>query len=320
VQTLLCRLTGAEAALVVNNGAADVLLALTVLARGRAAVVSRGELVEIGGGFRVPDVLVQSGARLLEVGTTNRTRLDDYRAAVEEAGGDAAVVLKVHPSNYRMVGFTSSVPVAELASLGLPVLADIGSGLLDERCPWLPGGPPSWLRDELGARQTLESGAAVVMCSADKLLGGPQAGLLLGRAELVEACAGHPLLRALRPGGLVLSDLQRTLLAYLRKDLSDLPFWAQALTPVADLRRRAEALGVGTPVDTAAVAGGGSMPGLDIPSAGVWVPGDRTDALRAHDLPVIARVDAGRTVVDLRTVHPDDDRAVAAALRAAVDG
>lgn len=320
VQTLLCRLTGAEAALVVNNGAAAVLLALTVVARGRAAVVSRGELVEIGGGFRVPDVLAQSGAHLLEVGTTNRTRLDDYRRGVDEAGGDAAVVLKVHPSNYRMVGFTSSVPVGELASLGLPVLADIGSGLLDERCPWLPCAPPAWLRDEQGARQALEAGAALVMCSADKLLGGPQAGILLGRADLVDACGRHPLLRALRPGGLVLGDLQRTLLAYLRRDLSELPFWEQAVAPVADLRRRAGALGVGTPIDTAAVAGGGSMPGLDIPSAGVWVPGDRTGVLRSHDPPVIARVEAGRTVIDLRTVHPDDDPVVAAALRAAVDG
>ena len=183
---LLARAAGAEAALVVNNGAAAVLLVLTALAGGADVLVSRGELIEIGGGFRIPEVLAASGARLVEVGTTNRTRLADYRAALGEA---TALVLKVHQSNYRIVGFTEAASLGELASLGPPVVADIGSGLLDAATPWLVGGPPGWLRNEPAARQTLAGGAAVVTFSGDKLLGGPQAGILAGRRDLIERCA-----------------------------------------------------------------------------------------------------------------------------------
>jgi L-seryl-tRNA(Ser) seleniumtransferase len=312
--SLLARACGAEAALVVNNGAAAVLLVLTALAQGRSAVVSRGELVEIGGGFRIPDVMVQSGARLVEVGTTNRTRLRDYQAAVDESAGDVALILKVHQSNYRVVGFTESADVRELAGLGPPVVADIGSGLLDADTPWLAGGPPAWLTGEPAARQTLAAGAALVTFSGDKLLGGPQAGVVAGRRDLVATCAAHALSRALRPGGLVLTALQQTALAYLRRDGDAIPFWRMASIAVPVLRARGAALGVGRVVETVAVAGGGSVPGQEVPSIGVAVDGDHAEALRAHDPPIVARVHEGATVCDLRTVDPADDPLLAKAL------
>jgi L-seryl-tRNA(Ser) seleniumtransferase len=311
---LLARATNCEAALVVNNGAAAVLLVLTALARDHPVVVSRGELVEIGGGFRIPEVMAASGANLVEVGTTNRTRRSDYAATLAE---DPALLLKVHQSNYRVVGFTQSASVAELVSLGPPVVVDIGSGLLDERTPWLPAGPPPWLAGEPAARQTLEAGAALVTFSGDKLLGGPQAGVVAGRADLVAMCARHPLARALRPGGLVLGALQETLLAYLRRDAAAIPFWRMASTDVTELRERAASMGAGDPVDCSSVAGGGSLPGLEIPSAGVALDGDHTAALRAHNPPVIARVTDDRTVADLRTVDPADDPILAKALAGA---
>jgi L-seryl-tRNA(Ser) seleniumtransferase len=310
--SLLARLCDAEAALVVNNGAAAVLLVLAALAGsdGADVAVSRGELVEIGGGFRVPEVLAQSGARLVEVGTTNRTRLADY------ADASADLILKVHQSNYRIVGFTESVPVRDLASLGVPVVADLGSGLLDAACPWLAAGPPPWLRaaGEPAARQTLADGAALVTFSGDKLLGGPQAGVIAGRADLVERCARHPLARALRPGALVLEALQATALAYLRRDGMAIPFWRMACVPVEELRARAASLVHGEVVGCESVPGGGSLPGLVIPSAGVAVDGDHTAALRQSDPPVLARVVDGRTVLDLRTVDPADDSVLAKAL------
>ena len=312
---LLATLTGAEAALVVNNCAAAVTLVLAALARDRGVAVSRGELVEIGGGFRVPEVMEQSGARLVEVGTTNRTRAADYRAAAER--DDIALMLKVHPSNYRITGFTEEAGVAELAKIGPPVVSDLGSGLLDERCPWL-GQRPDWLAGEPGARQTLAAGAALVTFSGDKLMGGPQAGIICGKADLVAACAAHPLMRAFRPGSLVLDALQSVAMAYLRRDADAIPFWRMARVPVAELAERAEALGVGRPARTTALAGAGSLPGQDIPSAGVELDGDHAAALRAHDPPVIARVNEQTTVIDLRTVDPADDAVVAAAVRRAL--
>jgi L-seryl-tRNA(Ser) seleniumtransferase len=312
VAGLLARAAGAEGALVVNNGAAAVLLVLAALAPGRAVVVSRGELVEIGGGFRIPEVLDQSGARLVEVGTTNRTRLSDYTEAI--ATHDPALLLKVHQSNYTMTGFTESVPVAALAPLGAPVVADLGSGLLDAATPWLAGGPPPWLASEPAARQTLASGAALVTFSGDKLLGGPQAGVIAGRRPLVERCARHPLARALRPGGLVLACLQDTALAYLRRDGDAIPFWRMAAAPLETVRARAAAVGVGRVVECRSVPGAGSAPGVTIPSAGVAVDGDHTAELRAADPPVIARVVGGTTVADLRTVDPADDALLAKAL------
>lgn len=296
--------------MVVNNGAAAVLLVLAALAEGKRVAVSRGELVEIGGGFRIPDVLASSGAELVEVGTTNRTRLSDYAKA------SAAIALKVHPSNYRLSGFTETVAVRDLATLDALVVVDLGSGLLDASTPWLPDGPPPWLAGEPAARQTLGDGAALVTFSGDKLLGGPQAGVIAGRAELVERCAKHPLARALRPGGLVLSALQSTALAYLNRDGAAIPFWRMATQPVEVLRERAAALGVGEVIDCASVTGGGTLPGVEVPSAGVALDGDRLASLRACKPPIVARVEDGRTICDLRTVDPSDDAHLAASLAA----
>ena len=313
---LIARACGAEAALVVNNCAAAVLLVLAALAPGRGVAVSRGELVEIGGGFRIPDVMAQSGARLIEVGTTNRTRLADFSTAIASPGADVALTLNVHRSNYRIEGFTESTSVADLSGLDVPVVADIGSGLLDTACPWLADGPPSWLRGEPAARQTLEAGAALVTFSGDKLLGGPQAGIIAGRADMVAACAEHPLARALRPGSLVLHALQDLALAYLARDGDAIPFWRMASTRVDVLRTRALAIRPDLVVDTVSVPGGGTLPGVEIPSVGLSLPGDRVGELRAGNPPVIARVTEGSTILDLRTVHPNDDAVVAAAVAA----
>lgn len=308
---LFARACGAEAGLVVNNGAAAVLLVLAALAHGQGVAVSRGELVEIGGGFRIPEVLAQSGASLVEVGTTNRTRLTDYAAV----SASIALILKVHRSNYRISGFTEEASVAEVAELGPPVVVDLGSGLLDARCPWLVEGPPPWLRDEPAARQTLDAGAALVTFSGDKLLGGPQAGLIVGRRELVSRCARHPLYRAVRPGAHLLTGLQDLALAYLRRDGRAIPFWQMAQATEAELHRRATDIGVGTVVRCASITGGGTLPGVEIPSAGIALPGDRTAGLRARrPTPVIARVEDGHTILDLRTVDPVDDDRLAAAV------
>ena len=283
-----------------------------------ASPFRRGELVEIGGSFRVPDVMSQSGTRLVEVGTTNRTRRADYVAAIDQ-DPDIALVLKVHQSNYKIVGFTEDTTVADLADLGVPVLADIGSGLLDAACPWLADGPPPWLADEPAAKQTLAAGADLVMFSGDKLLGGPQAGIIAGRADLVAACGRHPLARALRPGGLVLASLHDLAMTYLRRDGDAIPFWRMVATPVDELRRRAEALGVGEVVDLEGVPGGGTLPTVTVASAGVRLSGDHSAALRIrHDgsRPIIARVADGDTFVDLRTVDPADDAVLAEALGA----
>lgn len=314
---LLARLTGAEAALVVNNGAGALVLVLAALAAGRAVIVSRGELVEIGGGFRLPEILAASGARLVEVGTTNRTRLSDYDAAVA-AEGDGVLVLKVHQSNYRVVGFTAEVGVAELAGLKAPVVYDIGSGLLDAETPWLGGPPPLWLAGEPAARQSLAGGAALVTFSGDKLLGGPQAGIIAGRADLVEAAAAHPLARALRPGGLVLQALQEVCLTYLRKE--KVPFWAMATVETEALGARAERIldklagSEWSVCECQSVPGGGSLPGTEIDSVGISAAGDRRAALLRAPVPVVARVREGRTVIDLRTVEPGQDADVVVAL------
>lgn len=314
--TLLARASGAEAALVVNNNAAAVLLTLAALGGpGRAAVCSRGELVEIGGGFRIPDVMAASGTELLEVGTTNRTRRADFERAVAAAGERVALLLKVHQSNYRIVGFTEAAEVADLVGLGPPVVADIGSGLLDAACPWLSGGPPPWLADEPAARQTLAQGADLVLFSGDKLLGGPQAGIIAGRADLVATIGRHPLYRAMRCGGLVLNALQQLALAYLDRRGEDIPFWRMAATPVDALQRRAEAIAARVPAARAepmqSVPGGGTLPGVTFASYGVSLAGDRREPLRDATPPIIARVDEGRTWLDLRTVAPEHDQLVA---------
>jgi len=309
---LLARLCGAEAAMVVNNGAAAVLLVVAALAGGREVLVSRGESVEIGGGFRVPEVVEQSGARLVDVGTTNRTRLSDYERAVRKPSADVALALKVHPSNYRVEGFVEATSVAELAELAVPIAVDLGSGLVDESCPWLPGPPPAWLAGEPAARQTLAAGAALVTFSGDKLLGGPQAGVIAGRRDLVGSCAGHPLARALRPGAHVLLALQSVVLSHLgRTSATDVPFWRMATATVESLQERAEqvvaSVGWGRVAATEAVPGAGSAPGSTIASRGVLLAGDHLAALRRHEPAIIARVADDVTVIDLRSVDPADD-------------
>ena len=308
---------GAEAGLVVNNNAAAVLLVLAALARDHEVIVSRGELVEIGGGFRVPDVMQESGARLVEVGTTNRTRRGDYERAVTDR---TALTLKVHASNYRMTGFVEATSVSELASIGPPVVVDAGSGLLDATTPWLDYRPP-WLHDEPGVRQCIADGAALVTFSGDKLLGGPQAGVIVGRRALVEQCARHPLARAFRADKLTLALLQDVAHTYLSGDATTIPFWAMATIPLASLRDRAERIAAavdGTKiVDTTSVPGGGSVPGTGIPSVGVALALPDPDAAHARlrAMGVIARVEHDAIVADLRTVRPaEDDHLVAALL------
>jgi L-seryl-tRNA(Ser) seleniumtransferase len=326
VATLLAELTGAEDALVVNNNAAAVLLVVGALAAGRDVAVSRGESVEIGGGFRIPEVLEQSGARLVDVGTTNKTRASDYERAIAKRGNDIALIMRVHPSNFHIEGFTQQPSLGELSALGVPVVSDIGSGLLDARCPWVEGPPPAWLHGEPAARQTLADGAALVTFSGDKLMGGPQCGIIAGRADLVAACRAHPLMRALRPGGQTLIALQQVLLAFAAKRAcTEIPFWAMATTTVESVRNRAEAIvdaigaaranALGARVETSdAVPGAGSTPGATIPSAAVVVDGDRCAQLRACQVPVIARREGDRTVLDLRSVALTDDAVVVESL------
>ncbi len=315
VGQLFARLCEAEAAIIVNNCAAAVTLTMAGLAVGREVAVSRGELVEIGGGFRVPDVIEQSGATLHAVGTTNRTRASDFANAAT-SGADIAVNLMVHQSNYKIVGFTEAPTVGELAELDVPLVCDIGSGLLDAACPWLKTGPPPWLENEPAAKQTLAAGADLVCFSGDKLLGGPQAGIIAGRADLVAKCAAHPLARAFRPGGLVLSALQELAMAYLRRDGDAIPFWRMAARTPTELRERATALGAGQVIDLMSVPGGGTLPTVEVPSVGVMLAGDHTEQLRAHQPPIIARVHDQKTLVDLRTVEPAHDAMLAAALQA----
>ena len=310
---LIAKLIGAEAAIVVNNCAAAVTLVLAALATDRGVAVSRGELVEIGGGFRVPEIISQSGARLIEVGTTNRTRLQDYVSAKESH--DAALLLKVHPANYRITGFTEETSVQQLTTIDLPLVVDLGSGLLDEACSWLRDGKPSWLKEEPGAKQTLQAGADLVMFSCDKLLGGPQAGIIAGRSDLIAACSRHPLMRAFRAGGLILSALQETAMAYLRRDGDAIPFWKMVQAPLDELKDRAKALEVGTVLATNAVAGGGALPGAKIPSFGVMLEGDHAAYLRAQNPPIIARVNENTTIIDMRTISKEDDSLVSQALQ-----
>ena len=318
---LLALLCGAEAALVVNNNAAAILLVVSALANQRDVVVARGESVEIGGGFRIPEVLEQSGSRLVDVGTTNRTRLRDYRKAIDSRKNDIALVLKVHPSNYHIEGFVEDTPVDELATLGVPIVADIGSGLIDNSCPWLFGPAPTWLVNEPAAKQTLASGASLVTFSGDKLFGGPQCGIIVGRADLIDSCARHPLARALRPGALIISSLQQLALSYLKRTVcDDVPFWKMATAPLDELDRRAQQIVAaaqrGRVVDCLALPGAGSTPGATIPSRGISMVGDYLEDLRAHQPPIIGRVADQQTLIDLRSVDPDDDSILISALSA----
>jgi L-seryl-tRNA(Ser) seleniumtransferase len=309
IDALLAAVPGAAAAHVVNNGAAALALVASTLAAGREVVVSRGELVEIGDGFRIPDLIESVGARLREVGTTNRTHLADYERAI---GPDTAFVLKVHPSNFTVTGFTSAVGPAELAHLGVPVVVDIGSGLLTPH-PLLP--------DEPDAAGMLAAGAALVTASGDKLLGGPQAGLVFGGgdigAELVERVRRFPLARAMRVDKLTLAALEATLRGPVP------PVRAALDTPVAELRARAGALAARLPgldvrvVDSDATVGGGGAPGVTLPSAALSLPEPYAAALRAGTPAVLGRLEGGRCLLDLRALDPADDETLAECVRAA---
>ena len=303
---LAAAVPAAESVLVVNNGAAALVLATTALAAGREVLVSRGELVEIGDGFRLPDLIASTGARLREVGTTNRTHLADYADAV---GPDTGCILKVHPSNFRVEGFTSAVDVGALAGLGVPVVADLGSGLLT-REPLLP--------DEPDADTALRAGADLVTGSGDKLLGGPQAGLLLGRTAVVERLRRHPLARALRVDKLTLAALEATLRG------PRTPTWRALHADPDQLRTRCTTLAaalegvvVAEVVPSDGAVGGGGAPGLTLPGWAVALPTAYAAALRVGDPSVVARVERGRCLVDLRCVDPADDDRLADAVRAA---
>ena len=307
LDALAALVPAAEAVAVVNNNAAALVLAATALAAGREIVVSRGELIEIGDRFRLPDLMASTGARLREVGTTNRTTVADYAGAI---GPDTGFVLKVHPSNYLISGFTASVDVASLASLGPPVVFDIGSGLL---------APHPLLPDEPDAGSALRSGAALVTASGDKLLGGPQAGLLAGRAEEIRTLTRHPLARALRVDKLTLAALEATLagpvpplVRSLTADPGSLTKWAErtvAFLSESGLDARA--------VTSEAAVGGGGAPGVELPSAAISLPSSLAVPLRAGRPAVVGRIEAGRLLLDLRSVQPEDEPALAAAVVAA---
>ncbi len=302
---LAAALPDAEDVAVVGNGAAAVLLAVTVLAAGREVVVSRGELVEIGDGFRLPDLLVTTGARLREVGTTNRTTRADYEAAV---GPETGCILKVHPSNFRITGFTAEVGIAQLATLGPPVVADVGSGLLR---------PDPLLPDEPDLASALRQGAGLVTASGDKLLGGPQAGIIAGTAGLVERCRRAPLARALRVDKLTLAALEATLRT------PPTPTW-QAIHASSDeleqrTRRLADAVGAGEIVQSDGAVGGGGAPGLALPGWALALPERCAVLLRSGVPPVMARISGGCCLIDPRAVPADRDGELAAAVRAAVE-
>jgi L-seryl-tRNA(Ser) seleniumtransferase len=305
----LRRLTGAEAALVVNNNAAAVLLALAALAEGREVVVSRGELIEIGDGFRIPDVLARSGARLVEVGTTNRTRAADYEAAI---GPETALLLRVHQSNFRVVGFTELPSTAELARIarrhGVPLVDDLGSGVLVD------------VPDEPSVRESLGAGADLVCFSGDKLLGGPQAGIAVGRAALVERLRRHPLQRALRADKLTLAALEGTLGLYLDPEqaLRDVPVLRMLREPTASVRGRAERLAglvEGSVEKTVARVGGGALPLTELLSYACAVEESLAVPLRAGEPPVIGVVRDGRLLLDCRTLTDSEVGEVAEAVR-----
>ena len=314
VEPLLALAVGAEAALVVNNNAAAVLLVCAALADGREVVVSRGELIEIGGEFRIPDVLAQSGARLREVGTTNRTRAVDYERVISD---ETAFLLKVHPSNYRVVGFTTAPSISELAAVSrkrnVPLVFDAGSGLVSRE-----------FADEPVVQSALGDGADLVCFSGDKLFGGPQAGIVAGSADLIAPLRRHPLLRALRPDKMQLAALGATVTDYLEGSADELPVWRMISAAPEDIARRAKRLArklrsAGYSVETSpggSVTGGGSLPGAGIPTTLLAVthpsltPKELADGLRVGDVPVAARIEAEAVVVDLRTVAAAEEMAL----------
>jgi L-seryl-tRNA(Ser) seleniumtransferase len=329
LEGLLARLSGAEAALAMNNNAAALYLALSALAAGREVVVSRGQAVEIGGGFRIPDVLRQSGATLVEVGTTNRTYASDYADAIT---ANTALLLRVHSSNFRLAGFVHETSLGDMVAVGsargVPVLDDLGSGTL------LPTAAYG-LAPEPTVQESVAAGAGLVSFSGDKLLGGPQAGLIVGRRELVDRLRRHPLARALRVDKTTIAGLEATLRSYLAgRAQEELPVWRMIAAPLETLRARAEALTArlrsggrdAEPIACQSTIGGGSLPGETQASAGVALRGAEggadmlAAALRAGEPAVVARIADGRVIVDLRTVLPDEDMALATAIERAMSG
>ena len=323
---LLVELTGAPDALVVNNAAGALLVALSALARDGAAIVSRGELIEIGGAFRIPDIMARSGAKLVEVGTTNRTHRKDYEAALTP---DARLLLKVHRSNFQVTGFTTEVPATELAELaraqGVASLYDLGSGLLLDLAPWGLSGEP-------GVREGLASGVDAVVFSGDKLLGGPQAGILLGARAAIDACRKDPLARAVRSDKFTLAALEATLALYRDPERArmEIPVLRMLTEDVAQIRRRGEALqqGVGKDADLVggeSEVGGGSFPGAKLPT---WLvrltprhltPDTLSARLRDGEPPIIPRIAGDHVLLDPRTIFPGQLETVAGAVRAALD-
>jgi L-seryl-tRNA(Ser) seleniumtransferase len=328
ISSLMRLLTGAETTLVVNNNAAAVLLVVSALAQNRSVIVSRGEAIEIGGGFRIPDVMTQSSARLVEVGTTNRTYPGDYEAAIDDS---TAVLLKVHASNFRMTGFTASASVGALAAIAnrtsCVVVEDLGSGAL------LDTGRFGLEREPL-IDESIKAGVAVVMASGDKLLGGPQAGIIAGRAELVHRIERHPLARAFRADKTCLAGIAATLRHYVRGDAEQsIPVWRMIATPVAELAERARSiqqeLSVSSVyvdvVETRSTVGGGSLPGQEQDSHAISIAGGSDPVaeiarrMRTGIPGLFGRVDNDRLLLDLRTVLPDQDNAVTAAVLSAID-
>ena len=316
VERLLCELAGAQAAMAVNNGAAAVLLCAAALAGGgRELIVSRGQLVEIGGGFRIPEVVEQAGAKLIEVGTTNRTRLADYRRATGEQTG---AVLRVHPSNFRTLGFTEEVEIEQLCGLGVPVIDDLGSGVLADELELLAGEPP--------VRRSVGAGAALICFSGDKLLGGPQAGIIIGRRDEVELCRRHPLARALRIDKLSLAGLEATLALYRDPELAreQIPVLSMLTASHELLQRRAQALAQATGgelVEAVALVGGGALPLLELPGPAVALDGPAqllSRALRSGDPAVVGRIEHDRLLLDPRTLTDEEVTEVGRAVRTAM--
>ena len=321
VNSLITQISGAEAALVVNNNASAVMLGLAALARNKEVIVSRGEAVEVGGGFRIPGVLAQSGARLVEVGATNRTYVSDYESAIGEETG---AILKVHASNFRITGFTHSVDITELVALGrernLPVLHDLGSGCLLDVSQF-------GLAYEPTVQDSISAGCGLSFFSGDKLLGGPQAGIIAGNKDLVQKLSAHPLARAVRIDKLSLSALAATLLHYLKEEaVTEIPVWRMISASESHLKERALALqrtiGPGASIAPGrSTIGGGSLPGETLPAWLIALDGNpdaMADALRQADPPVIGRIEDDKLVLDLRTIVAEEEDAVAKAVRLAV--
>lgn len=323
-EALLCQLTGAEAAVVVNNNAAALVLCLSLLAKEKSVLISRSQLIEIGGGFRIPDIMEQSGASLVEVGSTNRTYIRDFEAAIDP--DMTGLILRVHSSNFKLIGFTEEPSLSDMVALGerhgIPVMDDLGSGTLLDTAAY-------GLAHEPTIQESVASGAAVITASGDKLLGGPQAGLIMGKAAVIQRLKKHPLIRALRVDKTTLAALQATLLAYLEnKAIEEIPVWQMISADLDALNRRArkwqQSLAASTVtasiIDTQSTVGGGSLPGQQLPTRALAIqtssPNQVAANLRAATPPLITRIADNHLILDPRTVLPSQDNDIITALKA----